>query len=264
MNRLRSFLVRDDPEYRAFVDQYQARTVGAKAFYLFMHLLPGMLVYLLINVPPVYQFALRTTGLSDAMLQGCSLLAMAFLWHLAVPLLALRWVDKLSFRESLAFLSLRRFDTNGFFVVMPVVFVVGTLCMVPYFKYLFTPLWGFFATIPGLNPPVHSIFRDPTVFYGLFPAWFLAIGFVGNFLCEELYFRGYLMKKIGFLGPWAWAVNSLLFGLYHLWQAPITWALIVPVFLLGLLMQWRKNLYPLIAFHFLVNVIWSAILGALT
>jgi len=92
----------------------------------------------------------------------------------------------------------------------------------------------------------------------------LGIGFVGNFLCEELYFHGYLMKKIGYLGPWAWVVNSLLFGLYHVWQAPTTWALIGPVFLFGLLMQWRKNQYPLIAFHFLVNIIWSAILGALT
>src|SRR5438105_4846677 len=157
MNRLGFFLVRDDPEYQAFVNQYQATSMGAKAFYLFMHLLPGALAYLLINVPPVYHFALRATGLSDAMLQGCTLLAMAFLWHMAVPLLALRWVDKLSFRESLAFLSLSRFDTKGFFIVMPVVFVAGTLCMLPYFKYLFTPVWQFFATIPGLNPPVYSI-----------------------------------------------------------------------------------------------------------
>lgn len=52
------------------------------------------------------------------------------------------------------------------------------------------------------------------------------------------------MKKIGFLGPGAWVVNSLLFGLYHIWQAPMTW--------------------PLIAFHFLVNIIWSMILGAVT
>jgi uncharacterized protein len=264
LNLLRAFLVRDDPEYQAFVDKYQARSLEAKAFYLFMHLVPGLLLYLLINMPPVYRFALHTTGLNDTMLQGWSLLAIVFLWHLAVPLLSLRWIDKLTFRESIAFLSLRQFDTKGFFVVMPLVFVVGTLCTLPYLKYLFPVVSDRIAAIPALNPPVYSIFRDPTVFYGLFPAWFLAIGFVGNFLCEELYFHGYLMKKIGYLGPWAWVVNSLLFGLYHVWQAPTTWALIGPVFLFGLLMQWRKNLYPLIAFHFLVNIIWSAILGALT
>jgi membrane protease YdiL (CAAX protease family) len=41
------------------------------------------------------------------------------------------------------------------------------------------------------------------------------------------------------------------------------WALIGLIFFFGLLMQWRKNLYPLIAFHFLVNIVWGAIIGAL-
>jgi membrane protease YdiL (CAAX protease family) len=31
--------------------------------------------------------------------------------------------------------------------------------------------------------------------------------FIGNFLGEELYFRGYLMKKIAFLGNSAWIVK---------------------------------------------------------
>ena len=91
----------------------------------------------------------------------------------------------------------------------------------------------------------------------------MGLGLIGNFLCEELYFHGYLMKKIGFLGAWAWVVNSALFALYHVWQAPTTWALFGLVFFFGLLMQWRKNLYPLIAFHFLVNIVWGAIIGAL-
>ena len=85
INLLRAFLVRDDPEYQAFVDKYQARSLGAKVFYLFMHLVPGLLLYLLINVPSVYRFALHTTGLSETMLQGWFLLAIVFLWHLAVP-----------------------------------------------------------------------------------------------------------------------------------------------------------------------------------
>src|SRR5271166_7176123 len=52
-------------------------------------------------------------------------------------LTGLRWADGLSFRESLAFLSLRKFDAKGFFVVMPVVFVVYTLVSLPYVQYLF-------------------------------------------------------------------------------------------------------------------------------
>lgn len=258
---LRRFLVREDTEYDTFVDQHQARTPLAKSFYLFMHLLPGLLAYMLINVPPVHALGLKLTGWPDTIYQGSCIVGV-FVWHIAVPLLVLRYVDELSVRESLAFLSLTKFDTKGFFLVMPLVFVVYTALSLPYMNHAFPVLTDWIAKIPGLNPPEYSIFRDPSAVYSLFPAWFVALGLIGNFLCEEIYFHGYLMKKIGFLGRWAWVVNSILFALYHIWQAPTTWALFALVFFFGLLMQWRKNLYPLIAFHFLVNIVWGAIIGA--
>jgi hypothetical protein len=260
--RLRQFFVRDDAEYDALVERYQAKTPITRFFYLFMHLLPGLLAYTLINIPRVHSVALRLSGLSDAMFQGTCLVGVVFVWHLVVPLVILRWADKLTFRDSLAFLGLQKFDTKGFFLVMPVVFIAFTLISLPYMQYLFPTLTDWIASMPGLNPPAYSIFRDPSGVYSLLPGWFVGLGLIGNFLCEELYFHGYLMKKIGFLGKWAWFVNSILFGLYHVWQAPTTWALMGLVFFFGLLMQWRKNLYPLIAFHFLVNIVWGAIIGA--
>ena len=78
--------------------------------------------------------------------------------------------------------------------------------------------------------------------------------FIGNFLGEELYFRGYLMKKSSFLGRANWFVNPLLFALYHLWQIPQTWPLIGLVLAFGLLMRMRKDLYVLVAFHLFVNM----------
>ena len=262
IGRLRRFLVREDAEYGELVSQYQATTPAGKIFYLFMHLLPGLLAYVLINIPLVHAAALHSTGLSDTMFQAVCLVGVVFVWHAVVPILVLRWVDKLSFQESLRFLGLRKFDAKGFFFVMPAVFVAFTVISLPYMKYVFPELSDWIAAIPGLNPPEYSIFRDPSGVYSLLPAWFVGLGLVGNFLCEEIYFHGYLMKKIGFLGRWTWVVNSVLFGLYHVWQAPTTWALIGLVFFFGLLMQWRKNLYPLIAFHFLVNIVWGAIIGA--
>lgn len=259
---LRNFFVRDDPEYDTLVTRYQAKTPAAKIFYLFMHLLPGLLAYTLINIPSIHAAALRMTQFSDVMFQGTCLVGFVFVWHAVVPLIILRWADHLSFRESLAFLSLHKFDRKGFFLVMPVVFVVYTLVSLPYMQWVFPRVSDWIASIPLLNPPAYSIFRDPSGVYSLLPGWFVALGLIGNFLCEELYFHGYLMKKIGFLGSWAWVVNSILFGLYHVWQAPTTWALLPLVLFFGILMQWRKNLYPLIAFHFLVNIVWGAIVGA--
>ncbi len=51
--RLRRFLVRDDAEYDRLVKQYQAQTIAGKFFYLFMHLLPGLLAYSTHCVDPV-------------------------------------------------------------------------------------------------------------------------------------------------------------------------------------------------------------------
>ncbi len=37
-------------------------------------------------------------------------------------------------------------------------------------------------------------------------------------LVEELYFRGYLLPRIGRFGAWAVVINVSLFGVYHLWK----------------------------------------------
>jgi membrane protease YdiL (CAAX protease family) len=42
-------------------------------------------------------------------------------------------------------------------------------------------------------------------------------------IVEELYFRGYLLPRLSYLGGWAIMVNSLLFALYH-FTTP--WALV--------------------------------------
>ena len=68
--RLYRFFVRDGAEYGTLVQQYQAKTLLGKFFYLFMHVLPGLLAYVLINIPLVHAAALRFTGLSDPMFQG--------------------------------------------------------------------------------------------------------------------------------------------------------------------------------------------------
>ena len=107
--RLRRFFVRNDVEYEALVQRYQARTLAGKFFYLFMHLLPGLLAYVLINIPSVHAAALRLTGLPDPIFQGTCLVGVVFVWHAVVPLMVLRWADGLSFQESLSFLGLRKF-----------------------------------------------------------------------------------------------------------------------------------------------------------
>jgi hypothetical protein len=68
---------------------------------------------------------------------------------------------------------------------MSLVFVIYTALSLPYMNHAFPALTDWIAKIPGLNPPEYSIFRDPSAVYGLLPAWFVALGLIGNFFVRK-------------------------------------------------------------------------------
>jgi len=219
-----------------------------------MHLMPGIIGWALINVNSVYEAQLRLTGLSGRALQYAWLIVIAFGWHLITPVLLLRFNDKLTWKQSLEFLGLNRLDLRGLFIVLPVYCALFALAALPYMQWIWHPLQKWLQSVPAFRMPDYTIFKGgPNGLYS-FPPIALVFLFIGNFLGEELYFRAYLMKKIAFLGNNAWIVNSVLFALYHLWQIPQTWPLVGLVLTIGLLMQLRKDLYVLVAFHLFINM----------
>jgi|SRR5215472_17396086 len=248
---LRRFFVREDPLYDHYAALGQAKTQGAKVFYLLMHLLPGILAWALINVNSIYEAELRLTGLPGRWLQYALLIVFAFGWHLVTPLVLLRFKDRLTWKQTFEFLSLNRVDLRGLFVVLPVYCALFALVALFYMRWIWRPLQVWLQSIPAFHMPDYTIFSADLY---KFPPFALLFLFIGNFLGEELYFRGYLMKKIAYCGGATWIVNSLLFAIYHIWQIPQTWPLIGLVLTVGLLMQLRKNLYVLVAFHFFINM----------
>jgi uncharacterized protein len=148
-------------------------------------------------------------------------------------------------------------DWRGLFLVLPIYFVLFVLVSLPYQKFVAPVIEDWTKSVPLFRIPADSIFQDtPEAMYSFPPIALLFLG-LGNFVGEELYFRGYLMKKSAFLGQVNWVVSSVLFALYHLWQVQQTWPMVGLVLAFGLLMKLRKDLYVLIAFHFLVNM-WMA------
>ena len=250
---LRSFFVRDDPDYDRYVERYQARTPGAKALYLFLHFLPGIVAVVLLNIEPVYRAVRELSGMGDKSLQYVLFIVVTYGWHTLFPVVVLMRGDGLSFRETMGYLGLDRIDWKGLFVVLPVLFVPYTLVSAPYFRWVEPALTDFLGSIPAFQIPDHSLFKS-----GLydFPPVLLLFLLIGNFLGEEVYYRGYLMKKCGFLGRHTWWITSLLFALYHLWQIPHTWPLFAPAIVFGLVMVLRKNLYVVILLHLLLNLWW--------
>jgi membrane protease YdiL (CAAX protease family) len=254
---LQRFFVREDPIYEHYQATYQAKSTAAKILYLFLYLLPGIVAFVGINVQPIFRAEMALTGLSAKYLQYAWVLGITFGWHMFLPFVVLKFSDKLRLREILAFFGLNRVDWRGLFLVLPAYFVLFALISIPYIKFVAPIIEGWTQTIPFFHIPSYSIFQDtPENLYSFPPLALLILG-IGNFFGEEIYFRGYLMKKTAFLGKTNWIVNSVLFALYHLWQVQQTWPMIGLVLAFGLLMALRKDIYVLIVFHFLANM-WMA------
>ena len=252
---LKHFFVRKDAEYQYYTENYQAKTTGQKALYLFMYFFPGILAFVLINQKPVFDWILHHTGLTGSQFQYISFIAVTFGIHIALPFLILRYADGLTFKQSLAFLSLNKFDWKGVVLIAPIFLLAFVLISYPYFIFIARPLRHLIDTIPALAIPEHSIFRSYQAMFNYSPVQILFL-LIGNHIGEELYFRGYLLKKTAFLGKYTWVANGVFFALYHLWQIPQTWPLFGINILFGLLMIWRKNTYVLVVFHFLTNYMW--------
>jgi membrane protease YdiL (CAAX protease family) len=114
-------------------------------------------------------------------------------------------------------------------------------------------------------------------FFAGLPAWFFGatksldqyartklllagtVGLVGNGIAgpivEELYFRGYLLPRISYMGKWAPAVSSVLFSVYHFftpWQNPVRLMALVPM---TYIVAWNKNIYWGMIVHASINTL---------
>ena len=258
-----SFAVREDPVYRRYERQCAPGGAGARWAYLALYVLPGLFLYAAINIPAVFDAMVALTGLSSKNYQYAATIFVTYPWHMVLPFLILRWSDGLDFRQSLAFLGLDRIDLKSLLLWMPLFFLLFVAASLVYMPLAYGPLQQWTEAIPALRIPPYSIFQaGPDNLYS-FPPLMMGIFFVGNFLGEELYFRGYLMKKTAFLGGWNWVFNSVAFSLYHLWQAPQTWPLTGLVIVFGALMQLRKDIWSLIALHVCINLVWPPLMMAI-
>ncbi|MEY4540478.1 MAG: hypothetical protein RLZZ306_2235 [Bacteroidota bacterium] len=243
----------ENPTYDRYAKDFQAKTPISRVLYIFAYLLPGVVAYILVNIEPVHRFLSDLLGLKGYTFQYYMFVVFTLFWHMAFPIFMLRKYEKLNWVEVSEFLSLNRFSFKEIFVVAPIAFALSVVVSLPYMMSLYEPFQSWLNSVSGFKIPSHSIFGSYEAFYGA-PVFLMALMLIGNFVGEEIYFRGYLMKKTAFLGRYNWLVNSVLFCLYHLWQIPQTWPLIVPCLFFGLVMQLRKNLYTLIMFHLLFNL----------
>lgn len=100
-------------------------------------------------------------------------------------------------------------------------------------------------------------------------AWLLTLaaylvlnGFVGP-IVEELYFRGYLLPRMEWMGRWAPLVNVSLFSLYHFWSP---WQIAGRILGFGptvYAVRWKENVYLGMVVHCTLNTLGIIIVASL-
>jgi len=70
---------------------------------------------------------------------------------------------------------------------------------------------------------------------------------------EELYFRGYLLPRMGALARWAPLVNTALFSLYHVWLPWEFFSRVVALLPAIYVVWWKRDLRVSIWVHVLLN-----------
>lgn len=93
-------------------------------------------------------------------------------------------------------------------------------------------------------------------------AYFVLNGFIGPII-EELYFRGYLLPRMEWMGRWAPLVNVALFSIYHFWSP---WQILGRI--LGLAptvyaVRWKENIYLGMVVHCTGNILGIILVGSL-
>lgn len=144
----------------------------------------------------------------------------------------------------------------------------------PFFKLLLYAL-GLVVlafVIWGITQPVDQYLSKKL--FSWLPAWYTVQGFSGYSMekvkitlalnlvfngiiapfAEEAYFRGYLLPRMRFWGKYAFAVNAVLFSLYHFWQPYIYLTLILSLLPMIYMVYKTKDLRLAILTHSLLNI----------
>jgi membrane protease YdiL (CAAX protease family) len=93
-------------------------------------------------------------------------------------------------------------------------------------------------------------------------AYFVLNGFVGP-IVEELYFRGYLLSRMEWMGRWAPLVNVSLFSLYHFWSPWQVLGRILGIAPMVYAVRWKQNIYLGMVVHCSLNTLGIVIIGSL-
>jgi uncharacterized protein len=95
---------------------------------------------------------------------------------------------------------------------------------------------------------------SPMAWFLTLGAYFILNGIIGP-IVEELYFRGYLLPRMAWMGQWGPLVNVSLFSLYHFFSP---WQLVARILGFGptvYAVRWKQNIYLGMVVHCTLNTL---------
>jgi membrane protease YdiL (CAAX protease family) len=125
---------------------------------------------------------------------------------------------------------------------------------------------AFFGWLPSwfLDPiPIESAYRYSAAAWTITLGAFAVLNIFVAPIVEELYFRGYLLPRMGQFGRMAPIVNVVLFSLYHFWSP---WQFVSRIAGAGpyTYEAWRReNVWLAVAVHMILNVVGTLTVIAL-
>ena len=137
------------------------------------------------------------------------------------------------------------FWVPGLFLLLGLIFTL----MKPVDTFLQTQ---YFAWMPALDGGLQAGYSKSA----LIATWGMVaiFGVLAGPIVEELYFRGYLLPRMGYAGKWAPLLHSVMFGLYHIWTPWMFLTRTLGILPLAYTVRWR-NLNLAIIVHVFVNML---------
>lgn len=119
------------------------------------------------------------------------------------------------------------------------------------------PAWH--AIGDGLQPLAGKPIDVVTFGFYSTSAWTITLGAymflngVAEPIVEELYFRGWLLPRLGRLGRWAPLANVFLFSLSHFWLPAQLFSRLAAILPVAYAVRWRRNVYLGMVVHIALN-----------
>jgi uncharacterized protein len=221
------------------------RSPGGRVGVVALHLAPGVLAYVVLRVArePLGE----ALDVGDAEAQAVALTGVMVLMG-AGALLLPSLAHGLGVRRALRTVGVTRLDRASLVAAVAVWLAVAAVSAVAGYE---DDLRRLIEGVSWLSLPEWHLRRR-----GLeaLPPLLGAVALGTNLLGEELWFRGYLQDRLRFLGPLWWLAAGVLFTLYHVFQAPVTYPAFVAPVSIAALYALRHDLWSCVLLHALLQV----------